>query len=115
MNKKLFLEVKSKKYKNICATLSCIEHLLILTSKVTGCYCEFYSNNKNLCNNFENYKVQVMKKKHDKIALLTKTKLNSVKAWISKALIHSHIRHNEFVSINDVLKEYVDINQKSKI
>ena len=56
-----------------------------------------------------------MKKKHDKIALLTKTKLNSVEVLISKALIHSHIRHNEFVSINDVLKEYVDINQKSKI
>ena len=56
-----------------------------------------------------------MKKKHDKIALLTKTKLNSVEVLISKALIHSYIRHNEFVSINDVLKEYVDINQKSKI
>ena len=46
------------------------------------------------------------KKKHDKIVLIAKTKLNSIKVLISKALIDSNISHDEFVLINNVLKEY---------
>ena len=38
--------------------------------------------------------------------LLAKSKLNSMEVLISKALIDSNISHDEFVSINDVLKEY---------
>ena len=38
-----------------------------------------------------------MKKKHDKIVLLAKSKLNSFEALISKALIDSNISHDEFV------------------
>ena len=34
------------------------------------------------------------KKKHDKIVLLAKSKLNSIEALISKALINSFISHN---------------------
>ena len=30
---------------------------------------------------------------------------------ISKALIDSNISHNEFVSVNNVLKEYYDLKQ----
>ena len=33
---------------------------------------------------------------------------------ISKALIHSNISHNNFVLINNVLKEYEDIKEKMK-
>ena len=35
-------------------------------------------------------------KKHDKIALLVKTKLSSVTILISKALIDSSVSHKEF-------------------
>ena len=48
------------------------------------------------------------KKKQDKIVLLEKTKLNSL---ISKALIDSNMNYDEFVLINNVLKEYDDIKK----
>ena len=43
---------------------------------------------------------------HDKIVLLGKSKLSSIKVFIFKALIHSNISHDEFVLINNVLKKY---------
>ena len=46
------------------------------------------------------------KKKHDKIVLLAKSELNSIEALISKPWIDSNISHNEFVLINNVLKEF---------
>ena len=42
----------------------------------------------------------------DKIVLLAKTKSNTIEAFISKVLINSNINHDEFVSVNIVLKEY---------
>ena len=50
------------------------------------------------------------KKKHDKIVLLGKSKLNSIEVLISKALIDSDISHGEFTLINDVLKACDDLN-----
>ena len=50
------------------------------------------------------YKAIIKKKKHDKIVLLAKSKLNSIEVLISKALIDSVISHDEFVLINNVLK-----------
>ena len=49
--------------------------------------------------------------KHDKIVLLATSKLNSIEVSISKALIDSNINHNEFVLINNVLKEYVEMKK----
>ena len=43
-------------------------------------------------------------KKCAKIALLAKSKLNRIEALVSKALIDSNITHDEFVLINNVLK-----------
>ena len=54
------------------------------------------------------------KKKHDKIVLLAKSKLNRIEALISKALIDSNISHDEFVLINNVLKEYDKIKEEIK-
>ena len=42
------------------------------------------------------------KKKHDKIKLLGKDELNTIKVLISKVLIDSYISHDEFVSVNNV-------------
>ena len=50
--------------------------------------------------------IKKKRKKHDKIVLLAKSKLNSIEVLISKALIDSVISHDEFVLINDVLKDY---------
>ena len=46
-----------------------------------------------------------MKKKHGKIVLLTKSKLNIIVVVISKALIDSNISHDKHFLINNVLKE----------
>ena len=54
-------------------------------------------------------------KRHDKIALLEKSKLNSIEVLISKALIDSYISNDEFVLINNVLKEFYDMKEEIKI
>ena len=43
-----------------------------------------------------------------------KSKLNIIGALISKALIDSHVRHDETVSINNSLKEFYDIKEEIK-
>ena len=54
------------------------------------------------------------KKKHDKIVLLAKPRLNSIEVLISKALMDSNISHEGFVLINNVLKEYDDMKKEIK-
>ena len=44
--------------------------------------------------------------KHDEIVLLNITKLSTIEVLISKALIDSNISHDEFASLDNVLKEY---------
>ena len=51
--------------------------------------------------------------KNDKMISLAKSWLNSI-VLISKVLIDSNIIHNEFVSENNVLKEFNDIKEKIK-
>ena len=58
--------------------------------------------------------IKKKKKKHDKIVLLATSKLNSIIVLISKTLIDSNIVHDEFVLINNVLKEYDDIKEDIK-
>ena len=57
--------------------------------------------------------IKKKKKKHDKIVLFAKSKLNSIEFLISKALIDSVISHDEFVLIN-VLKEYNEMKEVMK-
>ena len=45
------------------------------------------------------------KNKNQKIALSPNSKLNKIEVLISKSFIDSIISHDEFVSINNVLKE----------
>ena len=54
------------------------------------------------------------KKNHDKIVLLGKDKVNNIEVPISKALIDSYITHNEFVSVNNVLREYNGMKNEIK-
>ena len=55
--------------------------------------------------------IKKKKKKHDKIVLLAKSKLNSIEVLVSKALIDSVISHEEFVLINNAIKEYNKIKE----
>ena len=45
---------------------------------------------------------------------IAKSKLNSIEVLISKVVIDSVISHDEFVLINDVLKEYDEIKENKK-
>ena len=54
------------------------------------------------------------KNKHNQIALLANTKLNTKQVWISKALIDSYIIHDEFALLNSLLKEYDDLKDEIK-
>ena len=62
----------------------------------------------------KNYKsiINKKKKKHDKIVLLAKSKLNNIEVLISKVLINSNISHYKFILINNVLKEYGDMKEE---
>ena len=56
--------------------------------------------------------IKKKKKKHDKIPLLGKHKLNTIDVLISKTLINSCISHDEFVLANNVLREYNEIKEE---
>ena len=91
-----------------CASLVCVP--VVITSSAVGIeICAITAKIKN-------YKsvVRKKKKKHDKILLLGKDKLNTIEILISKALIDSYISHDKFVSINNVLKEYYEIKEGIK-
>ena len=117
-----------------CRVLNYIDHLLIEISTITECVSisAFASSvsipigitssdiGLRICviaAEIKKYKSIIKKKrrKHDKIVLLQKSKLNNIKALISKALIDSNISHDEFVLINNVLKEFYDIKEEIKI
>ena len=46
--------------------------------------------------------------------LLGKDKLNIIEVAISKSLIDLYISHNEFVSVNKVLREYYEMKEEIK-
>ena len=46
--------------------------------------------------------------------LLGKDKLNTIEVLISKALLDSFINHYEFVSENNVLREYNELKKEIK-
>ena len=126
-------ELMSKKHKKVCRVLNYIEHSLISIFTITGCVSisafaslvgipigiTSYSIGLKICAitvGIKKYKsiIKKKKKKHDKIVLLAKSKLNSIEVLISKALIDSNISHDEFVLINNVLKKFYDMNEEIK-
>ena len=121
----------SEKYKKTCKYLNYVENLLILAATATGCVSvsAFASLicvpvgitssavGINICAiiaGIKKYKsiIKKAKKKHDKIVLLGK--LNIVEVLFSMALIDSYINHDEFVSVNNVLREYNEMKNEIK-
>ena len=58
--------------------------------------------------------IKKKKEKHNKRVLLAKSKLNVIKVLISKTLADSVISYDEFVLINNILKEYNEIKEEMK-
>ena len=46
--------------------------------------------------------------------MLGKDKLNTIEVLVSKVLVNSYISHDEFVSVNNVLREYNEIKEDIK-
>ena len=46
--------------------------------------------------------------------LLGKSKLDAIEILICKALIHSFISHDKFISVNNMLREYNDERRNKK-
>ena len=46
--------------------------------------------------------------------MLAKSQLNRIEVWTSKALIDSNVSHDEFVLINNLLKEFYDMKEEIK-
>ena len=101
-------ELMSRKHEKVCTALNNIEHFLILPSTITG-YLSISAFSSlldipiritiglKLCAitaGTKKYRsiVKKKKKKHDKIVLLAKSKLNKIEVLISKALIDSNIK-----------------------
>ena len=58
--------------------------------------------------------IKKMIKTHDRIVLLAKSKLNCIEVSISKTLIDSAVSHDEFVLIENNLKEHNEIKEEIK-
>ena len=124
----------SKKHKKVCRVFNYIYHSLIVTSTITGCIsisafaslvgipigiatsiiglkiCAITAGIK-MCKSI----IKKKRKKHDKIVLLAKSRLNSIEVLICKVLIDSNISHDEFVLRNNVVNEFSDMEEEIKI
>ena len=58
--------------------------------------------------------IKKKKKNHDKVVFLAKAKLNSIEVLNSKTLIDSVISHDEFLLINNFLKEFSEVKEEIK-
>ena len=110
--------------------LNYIEHLLILASTVTGCasisafaslVCVPVGIRSSavgiyicaITPGIKKYKsiIKKKKKRHDKTVLLGKDTLNTVEVLFSKAVMDSSISFDEFVLVNNVLREYIEMKE----
>ena len=55
------------------------------------------------------------KKKHNKVVMLARSKLNSIESKISKSLINNEIEHEDFVTIIDEEKKYRELKESIRM
>ena len=122
----------SKKQKKVCRILNYIDDSCVVSSTNTGCisisaFTSLVGILIGIITSAISLKIFVItagskkyksrikeeKKNRDKI-MLAKSKLNSIEALISKALTDWNISHNEFVLINNALKEFYDKRRNQK-
>ena len=58
--------------------------------------------------------IRKKKKKHNRIVLLGKSKLDTIEVLLSKAFIDSYIKHDEFGSVDSMLREYNETKEVMK-
>ena len=111
--------------------LDYLEHLLILVSRITSCVSmpafaslvcvpiDIMSSEVGLKTcaitaGIKKYHLIFKRKnrKNDEIVLLGKAKLHTIDILISKPLIDSNISHDIFDSVNDLFREYNEMNKE---
>ena len=55
------------------------------------------------------------KKKHNKIVMLARSKLNSIESKISEALINNEISHEDFMTIINEEKKYRELKESIRM
>ena len=122
---------KYKKTYRQCKYSNYIEHLLVLGSAIAGfilisafaslvCVDVGITSSAvgiNICPitaGIIRYKSIIKKKKKiiDKFVLLEKDNLISIEVLNSEALVDSYISHDEFISINNFLREYCEMKEE---
>ena len=73
-----------------------------LTFSITSGFVEVFKNNKK-------------KKKHNKIVMLTRSKLNSIESKISKAQVDNEISHEDFETVIDEEKQYCELKESIRM
>ena len=111
-------ESMSKNRQKVCTVLNYIHHSLVSNSTITGCVSitlvgisigiASSTIGLKICvitAGIKKYKSIIKKKrrKHDKIVLLAKSKLNSIEVLIFETLTDLNISQDEFLLINNVL------------
>ena len=111
-------ELMSKNHQKVCTVLNYINHSLVSNSTITGCVSitlvgisigiASSTIGLKICvitAGIKKYKSIIKKKrrKHDKIVLLAKSKLNSIEVLIFETLTDLNISQDEFLLINNVL------------
>ena len=123
----------SENHEKVCRALNYFGHFLIFVSTVSDCFSisafasligvpvgiKSSTVRITICTiaaGIKKHKSMIKKKrkKHDQMVLLAKTKLNTIEALISKALINSYINHGNFCSVNNVLWKYNEIKKEIK-
>ena len=127
-------DLMSERRKTTCKYLNYVEYLLILAATVTGCVLKFEFTSivcvpVGLTSSAVGLKICAItackcktykwfnkkkKKKHNNIVLLGKTKLDTIKVLISKALVDSCISYDKFVSVNNILRQYNGMKEEIK-
>ena len=60
-------------------------------------------------------RVRNKKKKHNKIIMLARSKLNSIESKISEALINNQISHEDFLTIINEERNYIELKQSIRM
>ena len=122
-------ELMSKNRQKVCTVLNYIHHSLVSNSTITGCVSitlvgisigiASSTIGLKICvitAGIKKYKSIIKKKrrKNNKIVLLAKSKLNSIEVLIFETLTDLNISQDEFLLINNVLKELYDMKEEIK-
>ena len=124
-------DLVSEKHKKVYRVLNYFENFLVFVSAASGCvsisaFVSLVGASVGIASSAVGLKIYAItagikkymsiikkkKKMHYRIVVLAKTKLNIIEILISKSQVDSYFNHGEFVSVNNVLREYNEMKKK---